>query len=98
MKKAVDEHGGGDAGHQVWIRQRRRCGTTTDEMWDDGNGEMGWKDGNKLVKYRQGMTTNLRAYRRSDNLGVGETTDLHVNLGCIWRLYISYCNLNKITC
>ena len=29
-------------------------------MWDDGDGEMGWKDGNRLGKYRQGTTTNLR--------------------------------------
>ena len=58
---------------------------------------MVWKDGDGLGKYRQGTTTNLRAYRHYDNLGVGAMTDLHGNLGCIWRLCISYCNLNKIT-
>ena len=42
----------------------------TDEMWDDGDGEMGWKDGNGLVKYLQGTTTNLRAYHRSWIMGM----------------------------
>ena len=84
MKKAVDEHGGGDAGHQVWIWQRRRCGTTKDEMWDDGNGEMGWKDGNKLVKYRQGMTTNLRAYRRSGIMGMADRVSSEYSNGQAW--------------
>ena len=97
MKTAVDEHGGVDAGQQVWIHRWRRFGTATEEIWYDGDGEMGWKNGDGLGKYRQGTTTNLRAYRRSDNLGVGATTDLHGDLGCIWRLCVSYCNLNKIT-
>ena len=69
----------------------------TDEMWDDGDGEIGWKNGNRLGKYRQGTTTNLKAYRRSGNLGVGATTDLRIDLGYIWRLCVSYCNLNEIT-
>ena len=60
----------------------------TEEMWDNGDGEMGWKDGYGLGKYKQGMTTNLRAYRCSNNLGMGATTDLHGDLGCIWRLCI----------
>ena len=64
-------------------------------MWDGGDGKMDWKNGDGLGKYQQGTTNNLRAYRRSDNLGVGATTDLHGNLGCIWRLCASYCNLNK---
>ena len=51
MKIAVDKHGGGDAGQQEWIWQWRRCGTATDEMWDNGDGEMGWKDGDGLGKY-----------------------------------------------
>ena len=50
---------------QRQIRRRMRCGTATYEMWDNGDGEMGWKDSDGLGKYRQGMTTNLRAYRRS---------------------------------
>ena len=86
MKTAVDDHGDGDAGQQGWIRRMRRCGTETEEMWDDGDCKMGWKDGNGLGKYQQGTTTNMRAYRRSNNLGVGATTDLHGDLGCIWRL------------
>ena len=98
MKTATGENGGGDAGQQGWIWWCRRCGTATEEMWDDGEGEMGWKNGDGLVEYQQGTTTNLRAYRRSDNLGVGATMDLHGDSGCIWRLCVSYCNLNKITC
>ena len=42
----------------------------TDEMWDDGDGKMGWKDCDGLRKYRQGMTTNRRAYRRSRIMGM----------------------------
>ena len=57
-------------------------------MLDDGYGKMGWKDGDGLGNYQQGTTTNLRVYRRSDNLGVGETADLHSNLEGIWRLCI----------
>ena len=97
MKTVADEHGGGDSGQHGWIRQRSRCGTAIDDMWDYGDGKIGCKDGDRLGKYRQGNTANLRAYRRSDNLGVGVTTDLHGDLGCIWRLCVSYCNLNKIT-
>ena len=51
MKTAEYEHGGRDAGKQEWIWRRRRCGTATDEMWDDGDGEMGRKDGDELGKY-----------------------------------------------
>ena len=69
----------------------------TEEMWDNGDGEMGWKNSDRLSKYRQGTTTNLRAYSRSNNLGVGMMTDLHSDSGCIWILSVSYCNLNKIT-
>ena len=98
MNTEADEHGGGYAGQQGWIQRRRRFGTITDEMWDDVYGEMGWKDGDGLGKYRQGTTTNLRAYRHSNKLGVRDTVDLHGDLGCIWRLCVSYCNLNKITC
>ena len=72
MKKAADEHGGGDTRQQVLIRQRRRCWTATDEMWDDGDGEMGWKDGDGLGKYRQGTTTNLRAYPRYGIMGMAD--------------------------
>ena len=97
MKTAADENGGGDAGQQGWIRRRRICGTATEDMWDDGYGEMGWKNSDGLGKYQQGTTTNLRAYRRSDTLGVGATEDLHRDSGYIWRLCVSYFNLNKIT-
>ena len=31
---------------------------------------MGWKYGDRLVKYQQGTTTNLRAYRRSGIMGM----------------------------
>ena len=72
MKTAEYEHGGRDAGKQEWIWRRRRCGTATDEMWDDGDGEMWWKDGGGLGKYRQGITTNLRAYRCSRIIGMEE--------------------------
>ena len=44
----------------------------TDEMWDDGDGEMDWKDGDILGKYQQGTTTNLRAYRRSRIMGMAD--------------------------
>ena len=94
MKTAADKHGGVDASQQGWIRRRRRCGTATDEMWDDVDGGMGWKDGDVLGKYQQGTTRSLRAYHRSDNLGVRATTDLHGDLGFIWRRCVSYCNLN----
>ena len=66
-------------------------------MWDYRYCEMGWNNGDRLGKYQQGTTTNLRAYRFSNNLGVRLTTDPHIDSGCIWRLCISYCNLNKIT-
>ena len=97
MKIAADMHGGGDAGQQGWIWWRRRCGTATEEMCHDGDGEMGRKNSDKLGKYQQGTTTNLIKYRRSDNLGMMETAELHDDSGRIWRLCVSYCNLNKIT-
>ena len=75
-----------------------RFKTATEEMWYDGDGEMGQKNGDGLGKYQQGTTTNLRAYCHSDNLDVGATADLHGDFGCIWRLCVSYCNLNKINC
>ena len=31
---------------------------------------MGWKYGDRLVKYQQGTTTNLRAYRQSRIMGM----------------------------
>ena len=70
---------------------------TTEEMWNNGDGEMSWNNGDGLGKYLQGTTTNLRAYCFSNNLGLGATTDLHGDSGCIWRLCVSYFNLNKIT-
>ena len=97
MKTSAEDHGGGDAGQHVCIQPQRRCRTATEEMWDDGDGEMDWKNGNGLGKHLLGMTTNLRAYRPSNNIGMGATTELHNDSGCIWRLCVSYCNLNKIT-
>ena len=44
MKAYADEHGGGDAGQQGWIRRRIICGMAIDETWDEKDGEMGWKD------------------------------------------------------
>ena len=73
MKTAAGEHSGKDAGQQGLIRRRRRCSTSTEEMWDNGDGEMGWKNGDGLGKYRQGATKNLRVYHHSDNLGVRVT-------------------------
>ena len=72
MKTASEEHSGGDAGQKRWIRRRRRCGTETEEIWDDGDGEMGWKGGDKLGIYRQGTATNLRAYCRSGIMGMAD--------------------------
>ena len=72
MKTAAGDQGGGDAVQQVWIRRRRRCGTAIDEMLDDGDGEMGWKDGDGLGKYRRGTTTNLRAYCSSGIMGMAD--------------------------
>ena len=56
------------------------------------------KNGEGLGKYSQGTTTKLRAYCRSDNLGVRAMADLHVDSGCIWRLCVSYFNINKSAC
>ena len=72
MKTAADGHGGVDAGKQGWIWRRRICGTETDEMWDDGDGEMGWKGGDGLDKYRQGTITNLRDYYCSGIMGMAD--------------------------
>ena len=51
VKTVVDDHGGVDAGQQGWIRRLRRCGTATDDMWDDRDDKMGFKDGDRLGKY-----------------------------------------------
>ena len=96
MKTSEDNNGGVDVGQNGCIRRRSRCGAATEEMCDDGDGETGWKNGNGMGKYLQGTSTNLREYHCFDNLGVGATTDLHVDLGCIWRLCVSYCNLKKL--
>ena len=40
-KTATDENGGADTGQQGWIRQQRIRGTATEDMWDDGDGEVG---------------------------------------------------------
>ena len=51
MKTEADNHSGIDVGQQGLIRWRRICRTETEEMWDDGDGEMGWKNGDRLGKY-----------------------------------------------
>ena len=58
----------------------------TEDMWNDGGGKMGWMSGGELGKYRQVTTNNLRVYCPPDNLGLGTTTDLQGDSGCIWRL------------
>ena len=55
----------------------------TEDMWDDRDGGMGWKNGDELGKYQQGTTTNLRAYSRSYNLVVRTTMDMNGDSGCI---------------
>ena len=75
-----------------------RYGTETGDMWDNRYSEMSWKNGDGMGKYCQGKTTNLKAYCVSYNVGVGATADLQGRSGCIWRLCVSYCNPNKITC
>ena len=50
-KTVADEHGGGYARQHRWIRRQRRCGMATEEMWDDGDSEMGRKYGDRLGKY-----------------------------------------------
>ena len=101
-----DKFSGEDSGGRArcW-----RCGTTgmdtaAEEIRDGNRRDVGrwrWRNGlegrQRTGKYLQGTTTNLRAYRRSDNLGVGATTDLQGNSVCIWILCISYYNINKIT-
>ena len=84
MKTAAYEHDGGDAGQQGWIRRWRICWTATDEMWDDGDGEIGCKDGDGLGKYRQGKTANLRAYRRSRIMWMAEKISSEDSVGRAW--------------
>ena len=43
--------------------------------------KMVWKEGGGLWKSLQGMTTNLQAYRSSNNLRVRVNTNLHGDLG-----------------
>ena len=71
-KTAADEHGGGDSGKQGWIQRQMRLGTAIDEMWDNGDCEMGCKDGYGLGKYRQRTTARLRAYCSSGIMGMAE--------------------------
>ena len=84
MKDNRDEYGGGGD----VVRQLKRCGMTDMVKWV-GRSATDWANIDR---------DNLRAYRRSDNLGTGAMIDLHSDLLCIWRLCVSYCNLNKITC
>ena len=51
MKTVTDDHDGGDAEQQRWMQWRRIYGTSTEEMWDDGDGEMVWNDSDRLGKY-----------------------------------------------
>ena len=39
-------------------------------MWDNRDGEMGWKDSDRLYKYQQGTNTNLKAYRCYGIMGI----------------------------
>ena len=41
-------------------------------MWDDGDGEMGCKDGDRLGRYQHGKNANLRAYRCSGTMGMAD--------------------------
>ena len=50
MKTVAYENGGRDAGQHGWVRWCRRCGTTTEDMWDDGYDGMGWKDSDGMEK------------------------------------------------
>ena len=43
--------------------------------------KMGWKEEDGILKYRQDMKTNLRAYPSSNHLGVSTTIDLHGDSG-----------------
>ena len=63
----VDEYGGRDMEQQELIRRQSKCRTAIEEMWDDGDVQMCWKNGNRLGKYQQVMTKNLIAYHRYDN-------------------------------
>ena len=76
----ADKVSSGESGGRTWWR---RCGKTgmdmaveemcpTYEMWDDGDGEMGRKNGDGLGKYKQGTNTNLRAYLHSRIMGMAE--------------------------
>ena len=58
----ADKHGGRDEGQQRLIRRRGRRRTGTEEIWDDRDCEMGWKDSGGLAKNRQVTATNLREY------------------------------------
>ena len=44
----------------------------TYEIWDNGYGEMGCKDGDGLGKHRQVTTANLRAHRRFKIMGIAD--------------------------
>ena len=61
-----------NGGQKVLIWRWISCGTETNEMWDNGDDKMGWKDSDGQEKYRQGTTTNLRAYCHSGITGMAE--------------------------
>ena len=43
--------------------------------------KMEWKEGDSIGKSQQGMNTKLQVYHHSDSLDMGNTTDLHGDLG-----------------
>ena len=53
-------------------------------MWDNGDGEMGRKDGTVLDKYGQRMTNNLRAYCRSRIMGMADKVSGEDSGGLAW--------------
>ena len=56
-------------------------------MWDDGDAEMSFKDGDGLVKYRQGTTANLGAYRHSSIMGtVDNISGEESGRRALWRI------------
>ena len=97
-----DKVSGKDSGGQTQWRRFTTIGidTAVEETQERNRRDVGrWKwrngNGNGMGKYQQGATTNLRAYSRYNNLGVREMTKRQGNSGCIWRLCVSYCDLNK---
>ena len=53
-------------------------------MWDNGDGEMGRKDGTVLDKYGQRTTNNLRAYCHSGIMGMADKVSGKDSGGRAW--------------